>query len=115
MEEGKVKRAKLCSELVVVRALRFLSRVLLLCLVFQLCREVISRWQSWCKALAWSWLLILCRLFSASLLLQGHCDMAPVVGIYLGEAGAFPNPHRLEDRWGPRGSGSPDSVPWGLV
>lgn len=41
--------------------------------------------------------------------------MAPVVGICLGEAGAFPNPLRLEYPWGPRGSGTPDSVPWGLV
>lgn len=68
-----------------------------------LCREVTGKLESWCWTLAWSWSLILCRSFFFQLALetQGHCGMAPIVWVCLGEAGFFPGLPRLGHTCGP--------------
>lgn len=55
----------------------------------------------------WNWSLILCRSFSACFGDAGPLNMALVVWVCLGEAGAFPGSSGLEHTCGP-------SLIWGL-
>lgn len=110
-EKTENKLANLCSVNLSLLSIlfAFFTCVLLLFFVFQVCREVISKWQSWCWALAWGWPLILFGLFSACFGDAGPCNMAPIIWVCLGEAGAFPYPPRLGKSthlrpWTPLGS-----------